>query len=68
MLRLYHYERPIPLAATSLAYSGPGNPPDPGAALRTPGGVDSITGILATGMTGLFGFGWRKRRKQELAG
>ncbi len=41
------------------SYSGPGAGPLPGAALRTPGSVNSITGTLATGTTGRDGEFWK---------
>lgn len=41
------------------SYSGPGAGPLPGAALRTPGSVNSITGSLATGATGRDGEFWK---------
>lgn len=40
-------------------YSGPGNGPAPGAAMRSGGLASSITGILATGTTGRDGNFWK---------
>ena len=40
-------------------YSGPGAGPVPGAALRSPGSANSITGSLATGATGRDGEFWK---------
>lgn len=41
-------------------YSGPGAFTHPGAAFRGSGGADSITGIVATGLTGRDGNFWRQ--------
>ena len=41
------------------SYSGPSAGPVPGAAFRAPGSANSISGLLATGMTGRDGEFWR---------
>jgi hypothetical protein len=41
------------------AYSGAGNSPDGGSALMSGGLITSITGVVATGMTGRDGEFWR---------
>jgi prepilin-type N-terminal cleavage/methylation domain-containing protein len=47
------------LAADSNAYTGPGGPPQPGAALLAGGLATSITGPLASGTIGRDAFVWR---------
>jgi len=46
------------IATTEPAYAGPGALTDPGAALRAPGNLTSITGTLATGVVGRDGNVW----------
>ncbi|MHC4549504.1 MAG: type II secretion system protein [Planctomycetota bacterium] len=43
----------------TVNYSGPGSGPAPGAALRTPGSANSITGLTASSFTGRDGEFWR---------
>lgn len=48
------------IATDDSNYSGPGSFTNPGSALRAPGSLGSITGVLATGVTGRDGNFWRQ--------
>jgi hypothetical protein len=46
------------ISTDDASYNGPGGVTDPGSALRAGGSIGSITGDLATGVTGRDGNAW----------